>query len=175
MLLLETRLGSQSLVVIGDQIRFQALFNETARVSGTATCESYECQMGFQTLLQATSIVFFWLLNTFYLRTQTQSKQLNDQPIFGIHIRQFRLVIPPFISIKWFKFFQGGTTKEKRTYLISSLPLSTSKLFKSSSSSLSCISNRWHFEPLGSVLSLSLSSNCQCLSTASVFIHLISK
>lgn len=145
------------------------LSNEAVGIGGSGISGSCKCRVRFQTLLQATSIVFFLrLLNILCLRTLTQNKQLYNQPIFNMHIRWFRLFIPSLIFIEWFDSFQGGAIKGKRTYPLFSLSpllLNLSKPFLFSSLRKS---NHWHIEPLDSVLSLLLSLNYWHLSIASI-------
>ncbi len=57
--LVGARLGSQTLAVVGERMGFQALSNEVAGVGDAGSCGSCGCRVGFQTLLQAASIVFF--------------------------------------------------------------------------------------------------------------------
>ena len=55
------------------------LSNKVVGVDDAEICENCRCQIKFQTLLQAASIGFFFrLLNTLYLETLTQNKQLYD-------------------------------------------------------------------------------------------------
>ncbi len=158
---------------------FQALSNQAAGVGDAGNCGSCGSQVWFQTILQAASIVFFFLLlNTFCLETLTRNQQLNDKPIFGMHTRQFKLLVPSPISVGRFDSFRGGrggVTKGRGTYptlSFSPFPSYSSQLYPSSSS---YILRRWRFDTLGSLSSLSLSSNRWRLSTAAVLMHPISK
>lgn len=154
-------------------MEFLACSNQTMEVRGARNFGSYGSQMGFQ---QVASIIFFsFLLNSLYLKTLLQNQQLYNKPIFGIHNRWFRLFVPLPIFIRQFDFFwrRGKAIKRRGTYPTSSqLPSYLSKL---SPSLLSYIPTRQRFDTFSSVSLLLLSSNCWCLSTASILRYSIRK
>ena len=58
LLLAEARFDSQTLVIAGEQIKFQVLSNKPAGVGGAGNCRSCGNRVGIQTLSQAAGIVF---------------------------------------------------------------------------------------------------------------------
>ena len=90
--------------------------------------------------------------------------------------RWLKILILLSISIRQFGSFWEIwlVIKRRKIYLIYSPLFSLSNSSKFFPSSLLRTSNRYNFQPLASILSLLISSNCWRLSTIGIFNHLIS-